>query len=89
LKPFSSSSHEHTIKSEREHGDPFYFRHHELPGYDVNIGYLFNRPYLGLINPDLLQAFFNNENGNYVKYGPVLEGFLRVFGRSIGLTDGN
>lgn len=77
------------IQSEKEHGNPLYYRQHCLQGYDVVISTVFGHPIVNLINLDLLQAFFNTELATYVKHEPFLLNFRRLFGRSMGLVEGD
>lgn len=76
------------LRSEKEHGNPMYYRQHGLIGYDVVLSTIFGSPMVHLINLDLLQSFFNTELATYVKHEPFTFNFRRLFGRSMGLVEG-
>lgn len=86
---FGSPGLAHTEHSEKQYGNPQYYRQHKLQGYDAVISTIFGQPTVSLINLDLLQAFFNTELVTYVKHEPFLANFKRVFGRSMGLVEGD
>lgn len=89
FRVFGYPSFEHTAWSEREKGNPDYYRQHNLQGYDVVISTIFGRSSITLINMDLLHSFFSMELTTYVKYEPFIAGFRRLFGRSLGGVEGN
>jgi hypothetical protein len=56
------------VEAERKHNNPMYFHERELTGFDVVVSSLAMRPFVQIINLELVQGYFNTNTNSCQKY---------------------
>jgi hypothetical protein len=67
-KLLGSKAIDYIVEAERKHNNPMYFHERELTGFDVVVSSLAMRPFVQIINLELVQGYFNTNTNSYQKY---------------------
>jgi hypothetical protein len=59
-----------------------------MSGYDVCIGYSFNKPSICLINPDLLKEYFSKPLNTYIKVKKIVKYMDKIELNNIFFSEG-
>jgi hypothetical protein len=88
FKLFSFGSFDQLIVDQEKHKNPSYTLENHCQQYDMVVGSCFNYPMIEFFNADLIQAQYNSNINNYVKFDPIV-GSLRRIGNGLAFSEGD